>query len=86
MHLFYRKYKLTVFENRTKSREASYVYILNGQKLMENAKNGTFWQIFGNLKLAVKQCYQPLLIVQKSVENPKIIRIAYHQYCQKAKS
>ena len=38
--------------------EASYVYILNGQKLIINAKNGQFWRVFENLKLAVKQCYQ----------------------------
>ena len=35
--------------------EASYVYILSGQKL---TKNGQFWQVFENLKLSVKQCYQ----------------------------
>ena len=38
--------------------EASYFYILSGQKLIKNAKNGPFWQVFENLKLAVKQCYQ----------------------------
>ena len=38
--------------------EASYVYILNGQKLIKNAENGSFWRAFENLKLAVKQCYQ----------------------------
>ena len=38
--------------------EASYVYILNRQKLIKNAKNGAFWRVFENLKLAVKQCYQ----------------------------
>ena len=38
--------------------EASYVYILSGQKLIKNAKNGPFLQNFENLKLAVKQCYQ----------------------------
>ena len=38
--------------------EASYVYILSGQKLIKNAKNGPIWRIFENLKLAVKQCYQ----------------------------
>ena len=38
--------------------EASYVYILSGQQLIKNAKNGTFWRVFENLKLAVKQCYQ----------------------------
>ena len=38
--------------------EASYVYILSGQKLIKNAKNDPFWRVFVNLKLAVKQCYQ----------------------------
>ena len=38
--------------------EASYVYILNGQKLIKNAQNGQFWKVFEKLKLAVKQCYQ----------------------------
>ena len=38
--------------------EASYVYILSGQKLIENAKNCPFLRVFENLKLAVKQCYQ----------------------------
>ena len=26
--------------------EASYVYILSGQKLKKNAQNGSFWQVF----------------------------------------
>ena len=38
--------------------ESSYVYILSGQKLIKNAKNGPFWRVFENLKLAVKQSYQ----------------------------
>ena len=38
--------------------EASYVYFLSGQKIMKNEKNGPFWRVFENLKLAVKQCYQ----------------------------
>ena len=38
--------------------EASYGYILSGQKFIKNAKNGQFWRVFENLKLAVKQCYQ----------------------------
>ena len=37
--------------------EASYVYILSGQKFIENVKNGQFWRVFEILKLAVKQCY-----------------------------
>ena len=38
--------------------EASYVYILSGQKFIKNAKNDRFWRVFENLKLVVKQCYQ----------------------------
>ena len=38
--------------------EASYVYILSGQKLIKNAKNGPIRRVFENLKIAVKQCYQ----------------------------
>ena len=34
--------------------EASYVYILRGQKLIKDAKNGPFGRVFENLKLAVK--------------------------------
>ena len=49
--------------------EASYVYILSEQKLIKNATNGQIWQVFENLKLAVKQCYQT---GQKLVENAKI--------------
>ena len=66
------KWKRIFWPNHTKSRclkitekvsfniasEASYVYILSGQKLIKNTKNGPFWRVFENLKLAVKQCYQ----------------------------
>ena len=38
--------------------EVSFVYILSGQTLIKNPKNGPFWRVFENLKLAVKQCYQ----------------------------
>ena len=38
--------------------EASYVYILSGQKSIKNAGNGPFWRVFENLKVSVKQCYQ----------------------------
>ena len=38
--------------------EASYVYILSGQKFIKDTKNGPFWLVFENLKIAVKQCYQ----------------------------
>ena len=50
--------------------EASYVYILR-QKFIKNAKNGPFWRVFENLKIAVKQCYQTdhLKKGQKLAEN-----------------
>ena len=38
--------------------EASYVYILSRQKLINNAKNGPFCRVFETLNLAVKQSYQ----------------------------
>ena len=50
--------KITVEVSFNIVSEASYVYILSGQKLIENAKNGPFWRVFENLKLVVKQCYQ----------------------------
>ena len=54
--------------------EASYVYILSGQKLVQNAKNSPLWRVFENLKLAVKQCYQTgqFFMGQKLAENAKI--------------
>ena len=54
--------------------EASYVYILNRKKFIKNAKNGPFWRVFENLKLAVKQCYQTshFLKGQKLEEKAKI--------------
>ena len=54
--------------------EASYFYILSGQKLMKNAKNGPFWRVF----LKPEACGQTVLpdrsvlIGQKLVENAKI--------------
>ena len=38
--------------------EASYVYILSGQKFIKNAKNDQFWRAFEKLKLTVKQWYK----------------------------
>ena len=38
--------------------EASYSYNLSEQKFIKKIKNGPFWLIFENLKLAIKQCYQ----------------------------
>ena len=55
--------KGTVFENHPKSRiqhcERSELRLhLSDQKFIKNVKNGPFWRVFENLKLAVKQCYQ----------------------------
>ena len=63
------------------SSEASYVYILSGQKFIQNAKN-TFWRVFDNLKLPIKQCYQTewSFIGQKLVENGKIQRQHFWQF------
>ena len=51
-----------MFENHRKSLiqhcELRYVYILSGLKFIKNPKNGPFWRVFENLKLAVNQCYQ----------------------------
>ena len=50
--------KITDKVSLNNASEASYVYIVGGQKLIKNAKNGQFWRVFENLKLAAKQCYQ----------------------------
>ena len=52
-----------MFENHKKvsfnhSSEASYVYILSGQKLIEKRQKWSFWRVLAKLKFAVKQCYQ----------------------------
>ena len=56
--------------------EASYAYILSGQKFIKNAKNSQF----KNLKLAVIQCYQTghFYSDQKLVENAKIKKSGLH--------
>ena len=54
--------------------EQSYVYILSGQKLIKNAKNGQFWRVFEKPE-ACGQTVLPdrsVLIGQKLVENAKI--------------
>ena len=53
---------------------ASYVYVLSGQKLIKNAKNGPFWRVFEKPE-ACGQTVLPdrsVLIGQKLVENVKI--------------
>ena len=62
----------SVWKNREKvsfkiASEASYVYILSGQKFIINAKKSQFWRVYENLQFAVKQCFQT-----KLVENAKI--------------
>ena len=53
--------------------EASYVYILSGQKFIKNAEKRYIWRVFENLKFAVKQCYQTCQFSQdkKLLENAK---------------
>ena len=67
-----------MFENHLKSRiqhciasEASYVYILSGQKFTKNAKNGQVWRVFENLKTCGQTVLpdRSLLMVQKLLEN-----------------
>ena len=38
--------------------EASFVYILSGQKFIKKVKNRPLWWIFENAKIVLKQCYQ----------------------------
>ena len=54
--------------------EASYAYILRGQKLLKNAKNGQFWRDFRKLE-ACGQTVLPnrsILIEHKLAKNAKI--------------
>ena len=48
----------TVFENHRKSLIQNCERSELGLQLIKNPKNGQFWRVFENLKLAVKQCYQ----------------------------
>ena len=46
--------KVWIFTNSTVcsniASEASYIYILSGQKFIKNAKNGQFWRVDENLE------------------------------------
>ena len=53
-----RRSKITEKVSFSIASEASYVYILSGQKFIKKKKNGPTWRVFENLKLAVKQYYQ----------------------------
>ena len=62
-----------MFENRRKSlinnaSEASYVYILSGQKIIKNAKNG-FWKREACGQTVFPE--RPILMGQKLVKNAK---------------
>ena len=62
--------------------EASYVYILSGQKLIENAKNGLLWRDFENLGQTVLPervlfSFQTIL----EVRVPKCSPISLHEKC-----
>ena len=50
--------KITEKVSFNNASESSCVIILSKQKLFNNAKNGPFWRVYENLKLAVKQCFQ----------------------------
>ena len=57
------KIKITLFENPENvsfniASEARNVYILSEQKCLKKCTKMSFWRVFGNLKLMVKQCYQ----------------------------
>ena len=70
-----------MFENRTKSREASYVYILNGQKFIKNAKNGQFWLLLksgasGQTVLSDRS----LLIGQKLMKNGNKLKVPMRHF------
>ena len=40
--------------------EASYVYILSGQKLIKNAKNRPFWRVFEKFKCDILSNFQTM--------------------------
>ena len=68
----------TVFENHRKcliqnASEASYVYILSGQKFIKNAKNGQFRQVFENMNFQSNSVTRQVNFdKQKLVKNAKI--------------
>ena len=55
--------------------EASYVYILSGQKFIKNAKNSQFGDIFEKLKWSNSVTRKVILIRQKMLENANIQKI-----------
>ena len=74
MYIYTRCLKITEKVSFNIASEASYVYILSGQKFIKNAKNGPFWRVFSKPE-ACGQTVLPdrsALIGQKLVENAKI--------------
>ena len=69
-----------MFENHRKSllfnfaSEVSHVYILSGQKIIKNAKNGQFWRVFETPEVYGQTVLpdRSLLIGQKLMRNAKI--------------
>ena len=63
--------------------EASYVYILSGQKLIRNAKDGPFWRVFEKPEACGQTVYPDMsvLIGQKLVENAKIQNRHFQTMC-----
>ena len=61
--------------------EASYVYILSGQKLIKNAKNGPFWRVFEKPKVCGQTVLpdRSVLKGQKLVENAKIKKMRHFE-------
>ena len=53
--------------------EASYVYILSGQKFLKNAKNGQFWRVFEKSEACGQTVLPDMLLIigLKLVKNAK---------------
>ena len=71
-------FTFTVFQNHRKSliqrSEASYVYIMSGQKYIKNAKNCSFWRVFEKLEAFGQTVLpdMPILIGETFVVKAKI--------------
>ena len=57
----------------------NYVYILSGQKLIKNAKNGPFWRVFSKTEACGQTVLadRSVLIGQKLVKNAKIQKFKF---------
>ena len=66
-----RCFKITRKVSFNMASEASYIYILSGQKLLKKVKNSQFWRVFENLSTGCSQTVLPdrsLLIKNVSFE------------------